>query len=49
MCRLGHADVSLTLSTYSHVLEGMQAQASIKLETLFYQKRKIKNEISKVE
>jgi len=23
--RLGHADVNLTLSTYSHVLDGMQA------------------------
>ena len=35
--RLGHADVNLTLSTYSHVLDGMQAQASDKLETMFYQ------------
>ena len=38
--RLGHADVNLTLSTYSHVLDGMQAQASDKLETMFYQSRK---------
>lgn len=38
--RLGHADVHLTLSTYSHVLDGMQAQASDKLETMFYQNRK---------
>jgi len=38
--RLGHADVNLTLSTYSHVLDGMQAQASDKLESMFYQSRK---------
>lgn|SRR5215213_3728961 len=40
--RLGHADVNLTLNTYSHVLEGMQAQASDKLETLLYEKKKAK-------
>lgn len=34
--RLGHADVVLTLSTYSHVLDGMQAQASAKLSELLY-------------
>lgn len=34
--RLGHADVNLTLSTYSHVLEGMQAQASDRLGALLY-------------
>ncbi len=38
--RLGHADVNLTLSTYSHVLDGMQAQASDKLETMFYQSQR---------
>ncbi len=38
--RLGHADVNLTLSTYSHVLDGMQAQASDKFESMFYQSRK---------
>lgn len=38
--RLGHADVHLTLSTYSHVLDGMQAQASDKLESMFYESRK---------
>jgi integrase len=35
--RLGHSDVVLTLSTYSHVLEGMQAQASDKLGSLLYE------------
>ena len=39
--RLGHADVNLTLSTYSHVLDGMQAQASDKLESMFYQSQKV--------
>jgi len=34
--RLGHADVVLTLSTYSHVLDGMQAQASDRLGSLLY-------------
>ena len=40
--RLGHADVNLTLNTYSYVLERMQAQASDKLETLLYEKKKAK-------
>lgn len=34
--RLGHSDVVLTLNTYSHVLEGMQAQASDRLGNLLY-------------
>ena len=29
--RLGHRDVGLTLNTYSHVVQGMQAQATAKL------------------
>jgi integrase len=32
--RLGHSSVSLTLDTYSHVLEGMQEEAAIKLDQL---------------
>ena len=35
--RLGHADITLTLSTYSHVLQGMQVQASKNLGSLFYE------------
>jgi integrase len=35
--RLGHSDITLTLSTYSHVLEGMQADASSKMGLLLYQ------------
>ena len=34
--RLGHADVNLTLSTYSHVLDGMQEQATNELGSLLY-------------
>ena len=34
--RLGRAEVVLTLYTYSHVLEGMQAQASGRLGNLLY-------------
>jgi integrase len=30
--RLGHADISLTLNTYSHVMHGMQEEAAIKLD-----------------
>ncbi|OYV96223.1 MAG: hypothetical protein B7Z73_01085 [Planctomycetia bacterium 21-64-5] len=33
--RLGHSQISITLDTYSHVLEGMQREASDKLETMF--------------
>jgi integrase len=33
--RLGHRDVKLTLDTYSHVVEGLQAQATAKLEAAF--------------
>jgi len=34
--RLGHADVALTLNTYSHVLPSMQESASKKLEDMFF-------------
>ena len=32
--RLGHADISLTLNTYSHVLPSMQDDAADKLDDL---------------
>ena len=32
--RLGHADISLTLNTYSHVLPSMQANAAEKMDDL---------------
>lgn len=32
---LGHADVGITLRTYSHVLPGMQQQAADAMEKLF--------------
>ena len=34
--RLGHASVTLTLDTYSHVLPPMQQGASDKLERILY-------------
>jgi integrase len=34
--RLGHASVVLTLDTYSHVLPGMQKDATGKLETTLF-------------
>ena len=36
--RLGHASITLTLDTYSHVLPSMQQAASDKLEKLLYRK-----------
>jgi integrase len=33
--RLGHADISLTLNTYSHVLPSMQEEAAEKMDDLF--------------
>ena len=36
--RLGHANVSITLDTYSHVLPSMQQAASEKLETMLFTK-----------
>ena len=32
--RLGHADISMTLNTYSHVLPSMQEEAAEKLDEL---------------
>jgi len=32
--RLGHADISMTLNTYSHVLPSMQEEAAEKLDAL---------------
>lgn len=34
--RLGHSDVTLTLNVYSHVLPGMQADATTQLERMLY-------------
>jgi integrase len=34
--RLGHSDVTLTLNVYSHVLPGMQADATAQLERRLY-------------
>lgn len=34
--RLGHADVTLTLNVYSHVLPGMQQDATAQLERMLY-------------
>ena len=34
--RLGHANITLTLDTYSHVLPGMEEQAAQRLETLLF-------------
>jgi integrase len=36
--RLGHADVTLTLNTYSHVLPGMQQESAQKLNAMLFQK-----------
>jgi integrase len=36
--RLGHANITLTLDTYSHVLPSMQQAASEKLESLLFAK-----------
>jgi len=33
--RLGHADISLKLNTYSHVLPSMQEEAAEKMDELF--------------
>ncbi len=37
--RLGHASVTLTLDTYSHVLAGMQEQATARLDALLSEAR----------
>jgi integrase len=36
--RLGHSSVKMTLDTYSHVLPGIQENASNKLEAMLYRK-----------
>jgi len=36
--RLGHADIALTLNTYSHVLPNIQEEAVQKLDLLFSSK-----------
>lgn len=41
--RLGHASVTLTLDTYSHVLPGMQEAATERLDALLSQARQRKN------
>lgn len=38
--RLGHASITLTLDTYSHVLPTMQEGASQKLEAMLFKKAK---------
>lgn len=35
--RLGHSSITLTLDTYSHVLPGMQADATAQLESLLFE------------
>ena len=34
--RLGHADVSITLNTYTHVLPGMDQEAAAKIDDLIF-------------
>ena len=34
--RLGHADVSVTLNTYTHVLPGMDQEAAQKLDNILF-------------
>jgi integrase len=33
--RLGHASISITMDTYSHVMQGIQEQAAAKLDDVF--------------
>ena len=35
--RLGHATITLTLDTYSHVLPGMQSASARKLDAVLFQ------------
>lgn len=37
--RLGHASITLTLDTYSHVLPSMQQAASDKLESILFARK----------
>ena len=47
--RLGHADISLTLNTYSHVLPSMQANAAEKMDDLLGHPLDVSKEFSKLE
>ncbi len=44
--RLGHASVTLTLDTYSHVLPDMQKAATDKLESMLFAGRHAKKDVS---
>ncbi len=44
---LGHSQVSMTLSIYSHVLPGMQEEAMGKMNDLFRKRRDDKDEAAK--
>ena len=42
--RLGHASVVMTLDVYSHVLEGMQEQAAVKMDRILtHQTKKLES------
>lgn len=45
--RLGHADITLTLNTYSHVLPSMQQEAAEKLDELLTS-TDVSNEINRI-
>ena len=47
--RLGHANVSLTLDVYSHVLPSMQANAAEKMDELLGHPIDVSKEFSKLE
>ena len=34
--RLGHSSIRLTMDTYSHVMPGMQSEATAQLERMLY-------------
>jgi integrase len=47
--RLGHANISTTLDTYSHVIPGLQAAAAIKLDDIFKPKEtKLEKEVNAI-
>ncbi len=43
--KLGHADVTLTLNTYSHVLPGMQQEGAEKLDRMLFQNNSIEGQV----
>jgi hypothetical protein len=47
--RLGHADISLTLNTYSHVIPSMQADVALKMDDILSKPIDVSREIKKVE